>query len=90
MKKRYQAMMLGMFGSLLLSTAVFAADVETPDFNALDVNQDGTLSATEAAASPELSQNWSDIDKDENGAIDEAEFSAFESMQQSEPAGSKD
>ena len=89
MKKRYQAMMIGMFGSLLLSSAVFAADMEKPDFYALDTNQDGTLSATEAAADPELSKNWSEIDKDENGAIDEAEFSAFEGMQQ-QPAGSND
>ncbi len=88
MKKTYLPMILGLFASLALSTAVFAAE-GTVDFGTLDVNQDGTLSAEEAGANPELSQNWSEIDKDENGVIEEAEFSAFEGMQEggaSQPA----
>jgi hypothetical protein len=89
MKKSYLPMMLGLFGSLVLSTAAFAGEGATMDFGTLDVNQDGALSAEEAVADPELSKNWSDIDKDENGVIDEAEFSAFEGVQDSatgEPA----
>ena len=81
MKKRYLPMMLGLFGSLMLSSALFAGDMSRPDFTTLDTNQDGSLSAVEAASDPELSKNWSDIDKDENGVIDQAEFSAFEEMQ---------
>jgi hypothetical protein len=80
MKKRYLAMPLGLFGSLMLSTALFAAEGGR-DFGALDANQDGSLSAEEAASDPELSSNWSVIDADENGVIDEAEFSAFEATQ---------
>jgi hypothetical protein len=88
MKKSYLPMMLGLFGSLVLSTAAFAGEGATMDFGTLDVNQDGSLSAEEAVADPELSKNWSDIDKDENGVIDQAEFSAFEGVQDSteEPA----
>jgi hypothetical protein len=81
MKKRYLPMMLGLFGSLMLSSALFAGDMSRPDFATLDTNQDGSLSAVEAASDPELSKNWSDIDKDENGVIDQAEFSAFEELQ---------
>jgi hypothetical protein len=77
MKKSYLPMMLGLLGSLLLSTAAFAG----ADFSTLDANQDGSLSAEEAAVDVDLSSNWSDIDKDENGMIDQAEFSAFEEMQ---------
>lgn len=80
MKRRYLPMMLGLFGSLMLSSAVFAGDQSQPDFSTLDTNQDGSLSADEAAADSELSKNWSDIDKDANGVVDQAEFSAFEGM----------
>jgi hypothetical protein len=81
MKKKYLAMPLGLFGGLMLSTALVAAE-GTRDFGALDANQDGSLSAEEAASDPELSSNWSVIDSDENGVIDQAEFSAFEATQQ--------
>jgi hypothetical protein len=75
--KKYVAMSMGLVGSLMISTAVFAAD-----FGALDANQDGSLSAEEAASDPDLSGNWSVIDSDENGVIDQAEFSAFEATMQ--------
>lgn len=74
MKKRTLATMIGMFSGLALSAAVFAGS----DFATYDTNQDGSISAEEAAADPELSKNWSSIDADENGMVDAAEFSAFE------------
>jgi Ca2+-binding EF-hand superfamily protein len=77
------AMPLSLFGSLMLSTAVFAGE-GTVDFSTLDANQDGALSAEEAASDLELSKNWSVIDADENGVIDQAEFSAFEATQGAE------
>jgi hypothetical protein len=80
MKKRTLSQLLGLFATLSLSTALFAGEGTTPDFGTLDMNQDGSLSVEEAASDPELSRNWSDIDKDENGVIDQAEFSAFEGM----------
>jgi hypothetical protein len=84
MKKNYLALMLSLIGSLMLSTALFAGEETKMDFGSLDTNQDGSLSAEEAAASPELSSNWIVIDKDENGVVDQAEFSAFEGMQGTE------
>ena len=89
MKKHYLPMMLGLFGSLMLSSTLFAGDMSRPDFSTLDTNQDGSLSAVEAATDPELSKNWSDIDKDENGVIDQAEFSAFEEMKTPATSGDK-
>jgi hypothetical protein len=83
--KKYLTLLLGLFGSLVLSTALIAGEGTGADFGTLDVNQDGSLSAEEAAVDANLSSNWSDIDKDENGMIDQAEFSAFEEMQGSAP-----
>jgi Ca2+-binding EF-hand superfamily protein len=74
MKKRTLATMIGMFSGLALSAAVYAGG----DFAAYDTNQDGSISAEEAAMDAELSKNWSTIDADENGVVDAAEFSAFE------------
>jgi hypothetical protein len=76
MKKRTLATIIGMVSGLALSTAIYAG----ADFATLDANQDGSISADEAAADPELSKNWSTIDADENGMVDAAEFSAFEGM----------
>jgi Ca2+-binding EF-hand superfamily protein len=68
--------MIGLFSGLALSTSIYAGG----DFATYDTNQDGSISAEEAAADPELSKNWSTIDADENGMVDAAEFSAFEGM----------
>jgi Ca2+-binding EF-hand superfamily protein len=83
--------MLGLSAVLLvvtaspLATASYADDAQQSEpsaaFLALDQNKDGKLTAVEVRTEPELSQRWTQIDKDENGAIDEAEFSAFEAMQ---------
>lgn len=75
MKKRTLATMIGMVSALALSTSIYAGG----GFAAYDTNQDGAISAEEAAADAELSKNWSTIDADENGMVDAAEFSAFES-----------
>jgi Ca2+-binding EF-hand superfamily protein len=79
MKKRTLVTMIGMVSGLALSTALYAGDTGSSGFSTLDTNQDGSISADEAAASPDLSKNWSAVDADENGAVDAAEFSAFES-----------
>jgi Ca2+-binding EF-hand superfamily protein len=74
MKKRTLTTMVGIFSGLALSTALYAGG----DFATYDTNQDGSISAEEAAVDSELSKNWSTIDADENGMVDAAEFSAFE------------
>jgi Ca2+-binding EF-hand superfamily protein len=76
MKKVTLATVVGMFSGMALSTALVAGG----DFATYDANQDGTISAEEAAVDVELSRNWSTIDADENGLVDAAEFSAFEGM----------
>ncbi len=69
-----------LFASLLLGTTVFAGEQASTQFQQLDENQDGSLSAVEASSDTELSSAWSQVDKDGNGAIDSSEFSAFEMM----------
>ncbi len=51
---------------------------QQPMFNQLDSNQDGTISQDEAKADPQLEQNWAQADKNGDGSVDQAEFSAFE------------
>jgi hypothetical protein len=63
-----------------LSAAV--ADEET--FIKLDTNEDGYISAKEAAADEVLQQSWEATDANQDGQIDAAEFSAFEAMGQSD------
>ncbi|WP_428625442.1 hypothetical protein [Sedimenticola sp.] len=74
---------------MMSSAALLAADMNAVQFDALDQNQDGQLTASEASRDAKLSENWTEVDKDANGAIDRAEFSAFESMQgkSEQPAG---
>jgi len=69
------------FSTLLLCSAVFADDQAALSFDALDQNQDGQLTATEASQDKMLSKQWTAIDKDENGTIDRVEFSAFEMLE---------
>ena len=69
-----------------LATASYAAAPEQPKadaaFQALDQDKDGKLTAVEVKDNVELSRRWTEIDKDDNGTVDQAEFSAFEAMPQ--------
>lgn len=78
--------LLGIALFTMTFAASHAADMNTVQFEALDQNQDGQLTAEEAARDATLSENWTTVDKDANGAIDQAEFSAFESMMGDKPA----
>ncbi|AKH19194.1 hypothetical protein [Sedimenticola thiotaurini] len=84
MKRSTMIKLLGFSAFTLLSAATYAGNMDTAQFGTLDQNQDGQLTAEEAAKDVSLSENWTTIDKDANGAIDQAEFSAFESMQMQE------
>lgn len=48
------------------------------NFQTLDTNQDGYISPSEAADDAELSSQWSRIDANNDGRVDQAEFSALE------------
>lgn len=78
MKKTTLNKFFGLSSLLLVATFSFAEGDQAKDFDALDKNQDGVLSAAEASNSSELSNNWTNIDADGSGAIDRVEFSAFE------------
>src|SRR5207244_7365312 len=45
-----------------------------PGFNALDKNNDGYLSRTEAAANPFLAKNFKKADKDGDGKLSRTEY----------------
>ncbi len=47
-------------------------------FTALDNNNDGLLSAEEAAAEEKLTQRWDELDSDADNQLDAIEFSRFE------------
>ncbi len=65
----------------LLAAGFFTAAVASEDaFIKLDVNEDGYISAQEAAADESLHQSWENTDANQDGQIDAAEFSAFEAM----------
>lgn len=70
-----------MLATLLFSTAVIGAGAAGNNaFDQLDTNKDGQLNATEASGDEALSSKWTEADQDQSGAIDRAEFSAFETM----------
>lgn len=74
----------------LLTAGFLTAAVAGEDaFMKLDTNEDGYISAQEAAADESLHQSWEATDANQDGQIDAAEFSAFESAS-SGSSGSSD
>ena len=66
----------------LMAAGFFTAAVAAEDaFMKLDANEDGYISAQEAAADEGLHQRWETTDANQDGQIDAAEFSAFEAME---------
>ncbi len=51
------------------------------EYKALDADQSGTISAEEAAAHSGLSESFSDVDTNQDGEVDQAEFAQFEESQ---------
>ena len=47
-------------------------------FSKLDIDGDGVLSMEEASADPVLRESWSTADANQDGRLEQAEFSAFE------------
>lgn len=75
--KKLAWLLFGAFG--LAATGAFAVDIDS-DFSDLDTNMDGYVSADElsGADEPVLSRYWYKFDENNDGAMDTAEFSAFE------------
>ena len=66
--------------AIALSVAGFltTAIAEQNQFNKLDADADGYISAEEAAAHEALQKGWQATDANMDGKVDAAEFSAFE------------
>ena len=63
----------------LLYGAAVAADGDKLDFQTLDANGDGVITADEAQEHPELMEAWATLDENADGALDEDEFANFKS-----------
>lgn len=63
-----------------------AATMTTPGFSQLDADKDGVISRNEAAHSESLVEKWNDVDTNEDGQLNQAEFSAFEAEDMHNPA----
>ncbi len=49
-----------------------------PNFEQLDTNDDQLISQEEAVSDPRLVQRWLELDRDESGSLDPAEFARYE------------
>lgn len=56
---------------LVSASSAFALDV---DFNKVDVDGNGAISVEEAAKYPELMNQFTQLDGDQNGELSESEF----------------
>ena len=62
----------------LISSTALAGSSAFIAFNDLDANKDDGLSAAEAGALPEISEQWSTLDVDANGKLSRVEFASYE------------
>lgn len=74
MSKKVTALFLALFSA----SALAAGMSDKPDMSALDANGDGSISAEEAAASPDVAERFEALDQNQDQMLDEAEFSRFE------------
>lgn len=51
------------------------------EYKALDADQSGTISSDEAAANSGLSEKFAEVDANQDGEVDMAEFAQFEASQ---------
>jgi Ca2+-binding EF-hand superfamily protein len=71
---------LAMAAAGFLTTAMAGEDA----FSKLDSNADGSISSEEATASEALYKGWESADANQDGQVDAAEFSAFETSSSTE------
>ncbi|MGB5278729.1 MAG: hypothetical protein WBO73_01375 [Gammaproteobacteria bacterium] len=69
--------------ALVVSGVTVAGDL----YKDLDINQDTKISPEEAAALPQLKNQWSALDVNADGMLDRAEFAKMETMEVKEMKG---
>ncbi|MCU7907160.1 MAG: hypothetical protein KZQ76_15260 [Candidatus Thiodiazotropha sp. (ex Epidulcina cf. delphinae)] len=71
--------MLQQAAAVLAAAGFFTAVVAGEDvFGKLDSDADGVISSEEASANEVLYKGWESADANQDGSVDAAEFSAFE------------
>lgn len=67
---------------LIAVSTTYAAEKSEEDnlFMKLDKDQSGTISQKEASKQKQLSKNWASYDTNQDGQLDQSEFSAFEAV----------
>lgn len=68
-------LMLLLVGSMTASSALYAA--QTFIFEKLDTDHNGAISMSEAEVRPDLTKNFSEIDKNGNGTLSVDEYSRY-------------
>lgn len=79
------AFLLGVFAAILIAGC--APVRHENSFEALDTNNDGSVSRQEAQARSDVVVNWRRIDQNDDGQLDVVEFSAFERARGVAPPG---
>jgi hypothetical protein len=70
-----KTLLIGAAGLALAAGSAFAErSKDDPGFNALDKNNDGYVSRTEAARNPSLTKNWKQADKNGDGKLSRTEY----------------
>lgn len=65
--------------AIIFPLGLSAGDMrEQSTFSQLDKDGDGYVSINEATGQMELLKEWANVDKDTDGMLEQAEFSAFE------------
>lgn len=62
----------------IIITSVVSFNVSAGNYYQLDKNKDGYISNDEAQNMPELAGQWSAVDSNQDGKIDQSEFASFE------------
>jgi len=73
--KVVKSILLGAAALALAAGSAFAAeDKKDPGFNALDKNNDGSISRTEAKGNPDLAKKFKEADKNGDGKLSRTEY----------------
>jgi Ca2+-binding EF-hand superfamily protein len=77
MKKRIVALLTATTVCMLSVSAFAATGTTLPDFEFLDVDQNGYISTEEAASCQALITDFAKVDANRDGKLDQAEYAAF-------------